>query len=108
MTTDVLASLTAVARKAKLNAWPFFMFGACRNRLEIDMTEQSKKRIAADSNFLKIQTQSLARNRILSESDSAAHQRDTNMAKQRQQRLEKEAADKQVAMAIGASKKRKR
>ncbi|KRE11605.1 hypothetical protein ASE66_24050 [Bosea sp. Root483D1] len=72
------------------------------------MAEHSTQRTTAESTFLKIQTQALARNRILSESESAAQTRNANMAKQRQQRLEKEAADRQIAMVTAVSKKRKR
>ncbi|WID98410.1 hypothetical protein QO058_09310 [Bosea vestrisii] len=71
------------------------------------MAEQSTQRISAENNFMKTQTQSLARNRITSELDSIAHQRDVNMARQRHQRLEKEAAERQAA-SVAAPKKRKK
>jgi hypothetical protein len=71
------------------------------------LAEHSKQRTDADNNFLKVQTQSLARNRITSEFDSIVHQRDVNMAKQRQQRLEKEAAERQAAW-VAVPKRRKK
>ncbi|MCV9937150.1 hypothetical protein OIU35_12320 [Boseaceae bacterium BT-24-1] len=73
------------------------------------MSKQSTQRITAENNFMKTQTQSLARNRITSEFDSIAHQRDVNMARQRQQRLEKEAAERQAAaVPVPVPKRRKK
>ncbi|AZO81877.1 hypothetical protein [Bosea sp. Tri-54] len=71
------------------------------------MSTQSTQRITAENNFMKTQTQSLARNRITAEFDSIAHQRDVNMARQRQQRLEKEAAERQAA-SVAVPKRRKK
>lgn len=71
------------------------------------MAQQSLQRINAENIFMKTQTQSLARNRITSEIDNIAQHRDANMARQKQQRLEKEAIDRQTALAT-TSKKRKK
>jgi len=72
------------------------------------MAEHSKQRIAADNHFLKIQTQSLARNRIISETESINQQRDVKTAGLRQLRLEKEAFDRETARAAPVSKRRKK
>lgn len=72
------------------------------------MAEHSKQRIAADNHFLRIQTKSLARNRIMSESESIAQVRDANTARLRQLRLEKEARDREVALAAPVLKSRKK
>ena len=71
------------------------------------MPEKSTQRVAAEYNFMKVQTQSLARYRILYEADSIAQQRNTNMARQKQQRLEKEE-HRQAALAPPPPKKRNR
>ncbi|MGO4677987.1 hypothetical protein AB4Z40_34495, partial [Bosea sp. 2YAB26] len=75
---------------------------------EMDMAEHSKQRVDADNNFLKTQTQLLARNRIMLESDTLARHRDANTAKLKQQRLEKEANDRVAALAAPTAKKRKK
>ncbi|MDP3258707.1 hypothetical protein [Bosea sp. (in: a-proteobacteria)] len=72
------------------------------------MAEHSKQRVDADNNFLKTQTQALARNRITAESDSVAELRDANTAKLRQLRLAKEASDRMVALAAPPKKARKK
>lgn len=72
------------------------------------MTEHSAQRVTADRNFLKVQTQSMARDRILSEAETVTRDRDANMARQRQQRLERNEADRQAALASPLTKKRKR
>jgi hypothetical protein len=77
-------------------------------RIGAPMTEHSPQRITADRNFLKVQTQSLARDRILSEAETVTRAREVNMARQRQQRLEKGEADRQAALASPSKKKRKR
>ncbi|WP_186417294.1 hypothetical protein [Bosea sp. CS1GBMeth4] len=59
------------------------------------MAEHSKQRIAADNHFLRIQTKWLARNRIMSESESIALARDANTARLKQLRLEKDARDRE-------------
>lgn len=72
------------------------------------MAEHSKQRIDADNNFLRIQTKALVRDRIMSESESVAHMRDTNTARLKQQRLDKEAADRTAALTAPPSKSRKK
>lgn len=63
------------------------------------MAENSKSRIQADAAFLKTQTQSLSRNRIMSETDTANLARDANTARLKEQRLHKEALDRAAAAA---------
>ncbi|RYE35521.1 MAG: hypothetical protein EOP23_00295 [Hyphomicrobiales bacterium] len=72
------------------------------------MTQHSSQRITADNNFLKIQTRSLALDRILSESEIVAQQRDANTARLREQRMAKESADREAALAAPAPKKTRR
>ncbi len=72
------------------------------------MTQHSSQRIAADNNFLKIQTRSLALNRILTETEILAQERDANTARLREQRIAKETADRQAALAMPAPKKTRR
>lgn len=71
------------------------------------MAEHSKQRTEADNNFLKVQTQALARNRIISEADSIAQARDANTAKLRQLRLQKEALERE-ALALAPAKTKAR
>jgi hypothetical protein len=59
------------------------------------MAEHSKQRIAADNHFLRLQTKSLARNRIMSESENIAQARDANTARLKRLRLEKETRDRE-------------
>lgn len=70
------------------------------------MNEKSKQRIDADNAFLRTQTQSMVRERILSESDTSAQARDTNTARLRELRLQKETQEREAAAAI-LSKARK-
>lgn len=63
------------------------------------MGENSKKRIDADNAFLRTQTQSQIRNRIMSETDTIVQARDANTAKLREQRLQKEALEREIAAA---------
>lgn len=72
------------------------------------MAEHSKQRSDADNNFLKVQTQSLARNRIISEADSIAQARDANTAKLRQLRLQKEALEREAQALAPAKPKARR
>lgn len=72
------------------------------------MAEHSKQRTDADNNFLKVQTQSLARNRIISEADSIAQARDANTAKLRQLRLQREALDREAQALAPAKPKARR
>lgn len=71
------------------------------------MVGHSKQRIVADNQFLKIQTQSLARNRIMSETESITQQRDANTVRLRQLRLEKEAFDRETARTAPVTKRKK-
>jgi hypothetical protein len=64
------------------------------------MNEKSKQRIDADNAFLRTQTQSMVRERILSESDTTAQARDTNTARLKELRLQKEAQEREAAAAI--------
>ena len=64
------------------------------------MNEKSKQRIDADNAFLRTQTQSMVRDRILSESDTIAQTRDANTARLRELRLQKEAQTRQAAATI--------
>ena len=63
------------------------------------MAENSKSRVQADAAFLKTQTQSLSRNRIVSETDTINQARDANTARLKEQRLNKEALDRAAAAA---------
>ena len=63
------------------------------------MSRKSKQRVDADNAFLRTQTQALSRSRNLSEADSAMQLRDANTAKLKEQRLQKEAIDRETAAA---------
>jgi hypothetical protein len=72
------------------------------------MTEHSKSRTQAEAAFLKTQTQSLSRNRIMSEVESLNQARDANTARLKEQRLRKEALERaDAAAAPPGSKTRK-
>lgn len=58
------------------------------------MTEHSKSRTQAEAAFLKTQTQSLSRNRLLSEPESLNQERDAKTARLKEQRLRKEADER--------------
>ena len=64
------------------------------------MNEKSKQRVDADNAFLRTQTQSMVRDRILSESDTIAQTRDANTARLRELRLQKETQAREAAAAI--------
>ena len=64
------------------------------------MNEKSKQRIDADNAFLRTQTQSMVRDRILSESDTIAQTRDANTSRLRELRLQKETQAREAAAAI--------
>jgi hypothetical protein len=71
------------------------------------MLQQSKQRMTADNQFLKLQTKSLARGRMTSDLDSIIQQRAENTARLRGLRLAKEAQDRAMAIASPlATKKR--
>ncbi len=67
---------------------------------ESRMTEHSKSRIQAEAAFLKTQTQSLSRNRLLSETESLNRERDAKTARLKEQRLRKEADERADGAAI--------
>lgn len=58
------------------------------------MTEHSKSRTQAEAAFLKTQTQSVSRNRLLSETESLNQERDAKTARLKEQRLRKEADER--------------
>ncbi|PZN95486.1 MAG: hypothetical protein DCF30_18835 [Hyphomicrobiales bacterium] len=69
------------------------------------MNEKSKQRIDADNAFLRTQTQSMVRDRILSESDAIAQTRDANTARLRDLRLQKETQAREAAAKIPVKSK---
>lgn len=71
------------------------------------MAENSKSRVTADAAFLRTQTQSLSRNRVLSETDTINQARDANTARLRALRLQKEAVDRAAAASALPLPKRK-
>jgi len=72
------------------------------------MLQQSKQRMTADNQFLKLQTKSLARGRMTSELDSIIQQRAENTARLRGLRLAKETQDQALALASPPPPKKKR
>lgn len=71
------------------------------------MLQHSKQRMAADNQFLKLQTRSLSRSRIASDTDSIIQQRAENTARLRGLRLAKEEQDRAIALASPAAKKKR-
>ncbi|AMJ62763.1 hypothetical protein [Bosea sp. PAMC 26642] len=61
------------------------------------MAEKSKLRVDADNAFLRTQTRSLVRDRILSETETLAQARDANTIRLRAERMQKEALDREAA-----------
>jgi len=61
------------------------------------LAENSKSRATADAAFLKTQTRSLSRNRLLSETETVSQARDANTARLKALRLQKEAAERAAA-----------
>jgi hypothetical protein len=61
------------------------------------LAENSKSRATADAAFLRTQTQSLTRNRVLSETETINQVRDANTARLKALRLQKEAAERAAA-----------
>ena len=72
------------------------------------MNEKSKQRIDADNAFLRTQTQSMVRDRILSDSDSLAQTRDANTARLRELRLQKETQERETAATQAKPNAKKR
>lgn len=91
--------------RARFNAWPFSypLAGDGRRRYqEQTLSRSSRARVQAEAAFLKAQTRSLSRNRIISETDAVNQARDANTARLKEQRLNKEALDRAaVATAPG-------
>jgi hypothetical protein len=75
---------------------------------ENDMIQQSKQRMAADNQFLKLQTKSLSIGRMNSELESIIRQRAENTARLRGLRLAKEAQDQALALASPLVKKKRK
>ena len=65
------------------------------------MNEISKQRKDADNAFLKVQTRSSVRDRIASEAEKLVLERDAKTARLKEQRLAKEAADRDAAKPQG-------
>ena len=61
----------------------------------------SKQRKDADNAFLKVQTRSSVRDRIASEAEKLVLERDAKTARLKEQRLAKEAADRETAKPQG-------
>ncbi|WID98547.1 hypothetical protein QO058_10070 [Bosea vestrisii] len=72
------------------------------------MAENSKSRVTADAAFLRTQTQSLTRNRVLSETETINQARDANTARLKALRLQKEEAERAAAASAPPKAKRKR
>jgi hypothetical protein len=72
----------------------------------IPLTENSKKsREQAEISFSKTQTQSMARNRIMSEQDAVSQAREAKTARLRELRMEKEAEELAAAEAAPSGKR---
>ena len=65
------------------------------------MNEISKQRKDADNAFLKVQTRSSVRDRIASEAEKLVLERGAKTARLKEQRLAKEAADREAAKPQG-------
>ena len=65
------------------------------------MNEISKQRKDADNAFLKVQTRSSVRDRIASEAEKLVLERGAKTARLKEQRLAKEAADRETAKPQG-------
>lgn len=64
---------------------------------EKTLSQNTRARVQAEAAFLKTQTRSLSRNRIISETDAVIQARDANTARLKEQRLNKEALDRAAA-----------
>lgn len=65
------------------------------------MNGASKQRKDADNAFLRVQTRSSVRDRIASEAEKVVLERDAKTARLKEQRLAKEAADREAAKSPG-------
>ncbi|HEV7335106.1 MAG TPA: hypothetical protein VGO06_03985 [Bosea sp. (in: a-proteobacteria)] len=72
------------------------------------MVKNSRSRAAAEAAFLRTQTQSLSRNRVVSETESINDARDANTARLKALRLQKEAAERAAAESTSPMIKRNR
>lgn len=72
------------------------------------MAERSKQRTDADNAFLRTQTQSSIRNRIISDTENVNQARDANTARLKALRLEKEALEREALAANPPKPKKKR
>lgn len=63
------------------------------------MSGNSKQRIDADNAFLRTQTKTAVRERLMSEAEVVDQARDAKTARLKAQRLEKEAADREAEAA---------
>lgn len=71
------------------------------------MAEYSKLRTQAETSFRKLQTQSSAPGRVVTDADAAAHARDANTVRLRELRLNKEALDREASARAPAGPRRK-
>lgn len=71
------------------------------------MAGNSKQRTDADNAFLKVQTKSSVRSRVLSEIEVVNQARDANTARLKALRLEKEALDREALAAAPEPKRRR-
>ncbi len=71
------------------------------------MTGKSKQRNDADNAFLKVQTKTSVRSRVLSEIEVVNQARDANTARLKALRLEKEALDREALAAAPEPKRRR-
>lgn len=72
------------------------------------MSDRSKLIANADNAFLRTQTQSSVRNRIISEEESAIQAREAKTARLKAERLAKEALDRERLAAEPPAKPKKR
>lgn len=70
------------------------------------MLQHSKQRMAADNQFLKLQTRALSKSRMASDLDSIVQKRAENTARLRGLRLAKEERDRAAALAMPTGKKK--
>ncbi len=72
------------------------------------MHQQSRQRMAADNQFLKLQTQSLSKGRMMSEIETVSQKRAENTARLRGLRLAKEEQDRTALLAAPPVSKKRR
>jgi len=109
MTTDVLASALGRQEHGRPGVSLAFLLSGSdvEPRRMTTLTANSKKaRERAETSFSKMQTQSMALNRILSEQDAVSQARDVKTARLKELRLEKEADDIAAAAAAPVAKRK--